>query len=141
MTILYVDDDAEDRELFQEAVHIIDPTIICNVANDGQHGLDTLEQLIVTPDIIFLDVNMPVMNGRQFLETIRKTIRLRSIPVVMYSTTSASKEISDYKSLGARDFVVKPSSFDGVCKALRKFIVSEMPSDAPSYRSNASASV
>ena len=72
MHILYIDDDAEDREIFKEAITAIDPSYICNVANDGYQGLKALEEFVVMPDFIFVDVNMPRMTGRQFLLEIKK---------------------------------------------------------------------
>lgn len=118
MSILYIDDDEEDREIFKEAIEEIDPGIICNVVADGKQGLRTLEELVVVPDYIFVDVNMPIMNGKQFLKELKKTVRLRSIPVIMYSTTSQPSEIQEFTRLGAQNFLVKPPSFKLVCEAL-----------------------
>jgi CheY-like chemotaxis protein len=122
MSILYIDDDEEDREIFKEALRAIDPSIICNAVSDGKQGLNTLEELVVVPDFIFVDVNMPVMNGKQFLKELKKTVRLRSIPVIMYSTTSQPTEIQEYAKLGAYEFLVKPSSFKKVCEVLANII-------------------
>lgn len=122
MSILYIDDDEEDREIFKEAIEAIDPGIICNVVADGKQGLRTLEELVVVPDFIFVDVNMPIMNGKQFLKELKKTIRLRSIPVIMYSTTSQPSEILEFTQLGAQNFLVKPPSFKLVCEALSGII-------------------
>jgi CheY-like chemotaxis protein len=122
MNILYIDDDAEDRELFKEALYEVDPAIVCYLADDGAKGLNTLEELVMVPDLIFVDVNMPIMNGKQFLKTVKNTIRLRTIPVIMYSTTSQPREMNEYFQLGARDFLVKPSSFSDVCETLKKAI-------------------
>lgn len=122
MSILYIDDDEEDREIFKEALETIDPSIICNVVSDGRQGLNTLEELVVVPDFIFVDVNMPVMNGKQFLKELKKTIRLRTIPVIMYSTTSQPREIQEYARLGASEFLIKPASFKKVCEVLSNII-------------------
>ena len=75
MTILYIDDDPDDREFFREAVHYMDPAIMCHTAEDGAKGLRDLDEMIIMPDFIFLDVNMPIMNGRQFLIEIKKRPR------------------------------------------------------------------
>jgi CheY-like chemotaxis protein len=122
MSILYIDDDEEDREIFREAVASIDPSIICNIVSDGRQGLNILEELVVLPDYIFADVNMPVMNGKQFLTELKKKTTLRSIPVVMYSTTSQPSEIEEFSRLGAKEFLVKPSSFKKVCETISGII-------------------
>jgi CheY-like chemotaxis protein len=125
MTILYIDDDAEDREVFKEAVAIVDPSIICYLANDGQAGLDTLQELISNPDMIFVDVNMPVKNGKEFLVEIKKLSGFKTVPVILYSTTSHSAEIKSYSSLGAHDFVIKPNTFGQVCEIIASAIRGE----------------
>src|SRR5687768_17463010 len=103
MSILYIDDDEEDREIFREAIQAIDPSIICNTVSDGMQGLIILEELVVVPDFIFVDVNMPVMNGRQLLTELKKRITLRSIPVIVYSTTSQQEEIEDFFRMGVKE--------------------------------------
>jgi CheY-like chemotaxis protein len=122
MHILYIDDDLEDREIFKEAISEIGPTYVCNLAADGQQGIMALEDFVVMPDFIFVDVNMPVMNGKQFLEKVKNTPRLRSIPVIMYSTTSYSQERIEYFNLGARDVLVKPNTFHDICDLLKTVI-------------------
>jgi len=111
MNILYIDDDVEDREIFRDALACINPDFVLNTANDGLEGLKVLEELTLRPDLIFLDINMPRMNGRQFLIRLREIVGLRTIPVIIYSTTSRKGEIDSFKKLGARDFIIKPSDF------------------------------
>ena len=115
MHILYIDDDAEDRDIFKEAIAAIDPSYICNVAHDGYQGLKALEEFVVMPDYIFVDVNMPRMSGKQFLSEIKKIPRLRSIPLIMYSTTNHQEEMQSYFNMGAHKVLVKANTFNGVC--------------------------
>jgi CheY-like chemotaxis protein len=125
MVILIVDDDQEDCELFHEAMREIDPSIKCWTARDGRHAIQLLnKELVLPPDYIFLDINMPVMNGKDTLIEIKKNTRLRDIPVIMYSTTSDTKEIQGYYKLGAHDFLIKPSNFNKLIEALSSIIIS-----------------
>jgi CheY-like chemotaxis protein len=110
MHILYIDDDAEDREFFNDVIQGIDPLFVCRTAADGEQGLKELQEFIILPDFIFLDVNMPVMNGKEFLAEIKQIPRLRSIPVIMYSTTSDAAEGLKYLELGAYQVLKKPNS-------------------------------
>jgi len=110
---LLVDDDSDDRELFLEAVESLDPPVQCLVAIDGQDALDLLASLNDEdlPEVIFLDVNMPVMNGWDCLKTIKQQEKYKHIPVIMCSTSSHQREIDTAIDLGALCFCVKPEKF------------------------------
>jgi CheY-like chemotaxis protein len=124
MVILIVDDDSEDRELFREAIAEIDATIQCFSSKDGRDALNQMNfEMIVLPDYIFLDINMPIMNGKECLIEIKKHSRLKHIPVVMYSTTSDTKEIKGYYNLGAHDFLIKPHNFKKLVEALTSIVM------------------
>jgi CheY-like chemotaxis protein len=122
MTILYADDDKDDRELLSEALEQIDPTISCITAHDGQEALTILENEEVLPDYIFLDVNMPVMDGKKCLTELKKDKKLRNIPVVIYSTTTNTSEIRNLYELGASDFLNKANTFSELCVSLHMMI-------------------
>ncbi len=122
MTILYIDDDLEDQEVFKDAIAIVSPHTTCYFARDGREGFRILHKIVNPPDYIFLDINMPEMSGKEFLNTVKNTQILKTTPVVMYSTSSNPVDIKEYKSLGAVDFIVKPNSFADVCEILKRFI-------------------
>jgi DNA-binding response OmpR family regulator len=122
MIALYIDDDREDTEIFQEAIRSVEPDVVFYTASDGYEGFRVLEQITVVPDFIFLDVNMPRMNGKDFLTEIKKKVMFRSIPVIMYSTTSHQDEILAYKRMGAYDFIKKPDSFETLRQTLKNII-------------------
>lgn len=122
MTILYADDDADDCELVVEALEKIDPGIHCLMANDGQQALRILNDEQRLPDYIFLDVNMPVMNGKSCLIELKKNERLREIPVVIYSTTRDPHEIQELYEIGAAEFIQKPNTFGDLCVSLKEVI-------------------
>lgn len=124
MFVLIIDDDSEDRELFHEAIGEVDSSIKCYTAKDGKEALSMMtREQVVLPDYIFLDINMPVMNGRECLAEIKKNSRLKAIPVIMYSTTSDTNEIRGYYTLGAHDFLIKPHNFKKLVEELNSIIV------------------
>lgn len=125
MIILAVDDDSEDFEFFRDAIQEIDSTIVILRATNGHEALHMLENHILMPNYIFLDINMPMMDGKTCLQEIRKNDRLKGIPVIMYSTTSNQTEIKQYKMLGA-NFLVKPDRFAYLVKSLM-FILGYSP--------------
>jgi len=114
-----VDDDAEDRDLLMEALYSIDKAGQCFTAKNGEEGLRKLaEDLIPVPDFIFLDLNMPRLNGKQFLIEIKKIERFSHIPVVIYTTSSDATAREEMKRLGALYYITKPDGFDEICNAL-----------------------
>ena len=111
MTILLVDDDEDDRELFIEAVGEVDKDIRCIAAAGGEDALQYLSDTAnPAPDFIFLDLRMPGLSGQQCLEEIKKDARLASVPVIVYTTSRDVKESETLKKLGAVHFMSKPVS-------------------------------
>ena len=122
ITCLLIDDDVDDQDIFILALEEVDATIRCHVANDGVEALQQLsEEKNFRPDYIFLDLNMPRMNGRQCLAAIKKLNSLRDIPVVIYSTSSDQKDMADTKQLGATDYIVKPNTVAALADLLARF--------------------
>ena len=109
---LIVDDDTDDRDLFREALEEVTPDSVCYNAPNGLRALLALENgEIEVPDIIFLDINMPVMNGWQLLAKLKESQVYKMIPVIMYSTSSFQEDIEKAQQLGALCFLTKPSNF------------------------------
>lgn len=117
MIILTVDDDVEDYEFFCEAIKEIDSSIVILKASNGHEALEILDSQILKPDYIFLDINMPLMDGKVCLQEIKKNERFKDIPVIMYSTSNNKAEIRQYKLMGA-NFLVKPDRFTQLVKSL-----------------------
>jgi CheY-like chemotaxis protein len=113
--ILLVDDDADDRKYFVEAVNEIDPGIECVTAKDGEQALELLQQPGFTlPNFIFLDLRMPRVSGRQCLLQIKAVERLRAIPVIIYTTSKELQDAEDLQNIGAVHFITKPSDPDEI---------------------------
>jgi CheY-like chemotaxis protein len=117
MRILLIDDDKDDQSLFCEALAQISTDIVCELADSGVHGLELLNSAKTLPDIIFLDINMPLMDGRETLTVIRSKQRLQNIPVVMYSTSIASSEVSWFEKMNAA-YITKPNDFTHLTQLL-----------------------
>lgn len=120
MTLLCIDDDPDDIELFQEAMKVIDHTSVCVSAMNGREGLFILNNVL--PDCIFLDLNMPGMNGMETLRHIRKDKRFQRIPVYILSTSNNRYELEICKTLGATNWLVKPDSFPELISEIRAVI-------------------
>jgi CheY-like chemotaxis protein len=125
MNIFYADDDEDDREIFCIAIEQINPAIKVTFSRDGQEALRLLTSQSTPPDFIFLDVNMPRMNGAECLVKLKSDSRLKNIPVIMYSTTSDSSEINKLMLLGAEDFVIKVASFEKLRESIHRVLRKE----------------
>ena len=110
--IYLIDDDMDDVELFRDALEEIDPSVSLEYANDGREAVRSLtERKDALPDLVFLDISLPVFSGLQCLATFKKDDQLRDLPVIMYSTSSQEREIKTARELGALAFITKPNDF------------------------------
>lgn len=121
--ILLIDDDDEDQEIFLAAVEEVSNLVRCVAFSGATEALIKLIAKDLNPDVIFLDLNMPIMNGQQFLIEIKKNTELKNIPVIIFSTSSHFTTIQLTKKLGASDFITKPAKYDELIKILAAFIL------------------
>jgi CheY-like chemotaxis protein len=119
--IILAEDDKDDQELFIDAMDEAQvPSEVVTVEN-GQQLVDVLkDKSQPDPDIIFIDVNMPVKGGKQALEEIKGDKELKDIPAVMLSTWDHPSDIKDSFDKGADLYVQKPNSFSGFVLVLKK---------------------
>src|SRR5687767_1861065 len=103
--ILLVEDDADDRLFFSEALEAVLPSATCSIANNGQHALDLLDTFPL-PDIIFLDTSLPIMNGIEFLRRIKSDDFYKDIPVVILA--SSRFNVEGWYEEGALLYIIKP---------------------------------
>ena len=121
---LLTDDDRDDREMFSEALASIAPDIVYHWAEDGRQALQLLAGND-KPDILFLDINMPVMNGWELLHKLKKDNNYNDIPVIIYTTSSEQRDKEIAKDLGALCFVTKPDNFR-LMKSILKVVVDDL---------------
>jgi CheY-like chemotaxis protein len=119
ITCLVAEDDLDDQEIFSLAVEKLGSSIVCSFARNGLEALDELNK--GTPDYIFLDLNMPMLNGLQCLERIKRMPQYYNLPVVVYSTSSDRKFIEKTFQLGGAAFIKKPTHVEDLTKALSNF--------------------
>jgi CheY-like chemotaxis protein len=129
-TFLLIDDDTDDRELFTEALAAVNPAVDCDLAMDGEEAfLQLASRRIKEPDVIFLDINLPVMNGWQFLQKLKTYDGLKHIPVIMYSTSSEQSDRETANSLGASCFLTKPHTYGHLKRLLQQIAVAAQQSN------------
>jgi DNA-binding response OmpR family regulator len=116
---MVIDDDRDDQEIFQLCVDRLEKDIYCTLCDNGVEALSYLsinENYI--PGYIFLDVNMPKMNGIDCLKELRRIDRLNGTIIFMYSTTSESSTLAEALKSGAKDFIIKPAKTADLVKRL-----------------------
>jgi Response regulator containing CheY-like receiver, AAA-type ATPase, and DNA-binding domains len=122
--ILLTDDDADDREFFADAVADIQLNFPIEFCENGLELLNRLyDKNLSVPDIIFLDLNMPIMSGFESLKQIRDDSIFKDIPIIaIYSTSATEEGIMNTFGLGANAYIVKPTDFNDLKKLLKKVI-------------------
>ncbi len=129
---LLADDDADDANLFCEALTRIAPAMECDTVENGREVLELLsKQNPDRPDVIFLDINMPIMDGWDCLRQLKLHPNYRHIPAIMYSTSSAKHDIEMAYRLGALLFLTKPEDFHELCQILEIVVKNPQESFVP----------
>lgn len=121
LNILLADDDMDDCMFFKEALEGLPLSTKLSITNDGEQLMQSLlHSTSNIPDILFLDLNMPRINGFACLNEIKNSDVLKSIPVVILST-SYEKRIAEelYKS-GAQCYICKPNDFSQLKKVIHQ---------------------
>jgi CheY-like chemotaxis protein len=121
--ILHIDDDPDDCELFMEALEAVSVATYTAI----QSPVEALRKLVkaeITPDVIFLDLNMPIMSGIEFLIEIKKEEELKEIPIIIFSTSQLEDIIREAREHGAHDFISKPNNFNDLKKILSQYTIS-----------------
>ena len=116
-----VDDDADDQEIFDLALQGVGTSTKLEFANDGVEAITRiLNDTSFLPHCIFIDLNMPRMNGQQCLQELRKIDRIKHVPIVMYSTTVNPQYLADALNHGATDFIEKPITIEALTESLSR---------------------
>jgi CheY-like chemotaxis protein len=120
--LFMIDDDQDDREIFLEAINTCNPDLEVLFARDGIEALDVLASAIKHPDVIFLDYNMPRMNGLDCLRQLKTDSKTRAIPTVMYTTSGDREQEKVVLMLGADYYMRKTTSFKTLCTELSRLL-------------------
>lgn len=122
LTVFMIDDDSDDREIFGLALKSVDKTVKFVSTDDCKSALRQLKTQEVTPDCIFLDINMPGMNGVACLGELKKTASLKDIPVFMYSTHTDEQTCKELLDKGARECIRKQTELQQLQKMISEII-------------------
>lgn len=126
--IVMVDDDTDDLYLAAEAIDTVGVPIEFRALGSGTELMDYLERrgkfsapsCAPRPDLVLLDLNMPLMDGLATLNMLRTSEAFRDIPVIIFSTSTAPTDIHKSYLGGANTYIAKPHSFDALCETMQK---------------------
>ncbi|MDT7828845.1 response regulator [Pricia sp. S334] len=123
--IFLVDDDEDDRDLFKDAINEIPLKTRINTFTSGIELISLLEHENHNwPQLIFLDLNMPIMGGEECLQRLRSIPKLDSMPIIVYSTIVVDSLADRLSEIGANMYLQKPSSFPQLKSLLEQCITS-----------------
>lgn len=121
-----IDDDADDRQAFEIALNEIDPKIEYFTAASGEEGLKMFDESEIIPSYIFLDLNMPKMDGWECLREIKKRPQLKHVPVIILSTAEWLQDRLELQKLEIARYITKPNTQAELTKAISKVLVKEI---------------
>lgn len=121
--ILLADDDEDDRMFFKDAIDEIKVKTVITLVNDGLQLMQYLNQPdVVLPNVVFLDLNMPIKGGMQCLKEIRSNSKLKDLSIAIYSTSASEEDIEETFVKGANIYIKKPNDFGELKRVLTEVI-------------------
>lgn len=112
MKLYYAEDDSDDLEFFNEALASVQQQLSVVNLSDGHQLMEILHGDDQLPDVIFLDINLPLKNGYECIDEIKSDPKLKHLPVVIFSTSSSPDIIELMLRKGASGYIVKPVNFN-----------------------------
>ncbi|MBY0487422.1 MAG: response regulator [Flavobacteriaceae bacterium] len=122
LNILLIEDDTIEVMKFNRVLHKLDLNHKIIEANNGEEALTILKDKIVIPDIIILDLNMPKINGIEFLQILKADDYLKYIPAIILTTSNNHKDVLECYKIGIAGYVLKPLKYDNYVERIRKML-------------------
>lgn len=135
--VLHADDDTEDRWLFREGLLEVDPHVLLTQFEDGKNLLDFLAAAAApcpAVHLIICDMQMPQMGGLSLLEAVKQLEAWKDTPVIIFSTSSFERDISQCLARGAAAFFSKPGTYSENLRVIRQMLAfSSRPATSPQH--------
>ena len=122
LNILLIEDDAIEVMKFNRVLKTLNLNHRIIEANNGEAAFDILKVKEITPDIIILDLNMPKLNGIEFLTILKNDGVLKYIPSIILSTSSNHKDMLECYKLGVAGYILKPLKYDDYVDRIKKLL-------------------
>jgi CheY-like chemotaxis protein len=122
MLVYLIDDDLEDQEIFDLALYETGITANLKCFDNALSVIERLKNSGAVPDFMFLDLNMPKVNGLECLEILSNDNFTNKSRIIIYSTSSNEKDKTQTLALGAHDYLIKPASFVHLVESIREIL-------------------
>lgn len=122
LNILLIEDDAIEIMKFNRVLKTLNLSHKIIEANNGEEALTILKKKEVVPDVIFLDLNMPKINGIDFLKILKEDDYLKYIPSIILSTSNNHNDILECYKIGIAGYVLKPLKYEDYVERIRKML-------------------
>ncbi len=122
LEIVLIEDDADDVELLQEALHSYKVGFSLTVIKDGSAALSFCESGAFLPDIIVMDFNLPRVHGREVIRSIRCNEKFAKVPILILSTSSSKEDIEYAYKVGADKYLVKPTTIEAIRDTIKTIL-------------------
>ncbi len=119
LNILFIEDDEIEVMKLMRTLNSLELKHHIQEAQDGEQALEILKRKDRLPDIIFLDLNMPKMNGIEFLRILKNDETLRYIPTVILTTSNNRKDVLECYKIGIAGYIIKPLKYDDYVEKLK----------------------
>jgi CheY-like chemotaxis protein len=122
LNILFVEDDRIEVMKFNRVLKTLDTNHRLTEAANGEEALNILKGNEVIPDIIFLDLNMPKLNGIGFLKILKNDEYLKKIPTIVFTTSNNDKDIVECYRIGIAGYILKPLKYEDYQIVVKKVL-------------------
>jgi len=123
---LLVTNDPTDQAIFARALRDVSPNTVCCIAANGIEAMEIMTSENMVPDFIFVELNMPHMDGIEFVRQVKATYPLGQIPVIVHSGTPEPEKLPSIKEAGASAIYFKEYDYGGVCNILYLYFLSQL---------------
>ena len=122
LNILLIEDDAIEVMKFTRVLKTLNYNHKIIEANNGEEALEILKVKEIIPDIILLDLNMPKLNGMEFLRILKSDDQLKFIPSIIITTSSNHKDLMECYKIGIAGYLLKPLKYDDYMERIKKLL-------------------
>ncbi len=122
LNILFIEDDAIEVMKFNRVLTTLKMNHKIIEANNGEEALAILNGKEIIPDIIFLDLNMPRINGIEFLQILKKDDYLKYIPSIILTTSNNHKDVMECYKIGIAGYMLKPLKYDEYVERIKRML-------------------
>ena len=122
LSILFIEDDVVESMKIDRVIKKLGLSHVLQKATNGEEALDILNNKVNLPDIILLDLNMPKMNGIEFLSILKKDEVLRHIPTIILTTSNNQRDLLECYKIGVSGYIIKPLKYDEYINKIEKLL-------------------